>query len=162
METNTSINHITPPDAKPVLPAVFPFPEKLCPICNTVKPVEEYHTYYSKERKKYRIGNYCKPCARVNSLVRATKYYEENREEKKEYAKKFRADPKNKDKLKTLSQKFKVKYREELQDCYIRDRLTQDDGIPVDVSKALPEIVETKRLQIKIKRKIKSLKNGKK
>lgn len=140
----------------------FSFTHKICPICNENKPVEEYHQYFSKSRNKYRIGNYCKPCARENSKVRVKKYFEENKEARLQYARDYRANPKNDEKRAVLAKKFKTKYREELQDCYVRDRLTQDDKIPNYVSKSIPEIVETKRISIKIERKIKSLKNGKK
>jgi len=140
----------------------FSFTHKVCPICNKNKPVEEYHQYFSKSRNKYRIGNYCKPCARENSKVRAKKYFEENKEARLQYARDYRANPKNDEKRAVLAKKFKTKYREELQDCYVRDRLTQVDKIPNYVSKSIPEIVEAKRISIKIKRKIKSLKNGKK
>ncbi len=85
-----------------------------------------------------------------------------NKEEGKHIKNSNRANPKNKEKLKAVSQKLKKKYREELKDCYVRDRLTQDNKIPNYVSRELPEIVEAKRLQIKIKRKLKSLNNGKK
>lgn len=133
---------------------------KICPICKHLKSIDEYHSYYSKERQKYRIGNYCKLCARENSNTRAKIHYQKNKERKKQYAKDYRSKEENKEKLSILSRKFKIKYREELQDCYVRDRLNQDNNIPVRVSTSIPEIVETKRLQIKIRRKLKSLKNG--
>ena len=53
------------------------------------------------------------------------------------------------------------KYREELQDCYVRDLLVTRSKFKHEDLKKVPEIVETKRLQIKIKRKLKKLKNGK-
>lgn len=144
-----------------MLPAVFSFTHKVCPICGKRKPVADYHVYFSKQRNKHRIGNYCKPCARMNSNERAAEYFRTHKDQKLQYARDYRANPKNKEKLQKLSSRFKVKYREELQDCYVRDLLNQRCGIPNYVSKELPEIVEAKRLQIKIKRKIKSLKNGK-
>lgn len=140
----------------------FSFTHKVCPICKENKAVEEYHQYFSKSRNKCRIGNYCKPCARVSSKVRSAKYFEENKEARLQYAKDYRANPANDEKRAVLAKKFKTKYREELKDCYVRDRLTQDDNIPNYVSKSIPEIVEAKRISIKIKRKIKTLKNGKK
>lgn len=140
----------------------FSFTHKVCPICKLKKKVEEYHQYFSKERQKYRIGNYCKICARENSKVRVKIYFEENKEERLQYARNYRANPNNKEKLQKLSQRFKQKYREELQDCYVRDVLNQKDKVPNYVSRELPEIVEAKRLQIKIKRQLKNLQNGKK
>lgn len=134
---------------------------KLCPICGNIKPINEYHTYFSKERNKIRIGNYCKPCARLEANKRAKVHFQNNRELKLQYSRDYRASEKNKEKLKILSIKFKKKYREELQDCYVRDRLSMDNNIPTSFSLEHPEIVESKRLQIKIRRKIKSLKDGK-
>lgn len=134
---------------------------KICPICGIEKPISEYHSYYSKERQKHRIGNYCKPCARINANERAKIHFQNNREAKLQYSRDYRADEKNKEKLKVLSIRFKQKYREELQDCYVRDRLSMENNIPTSYSRLNPEIVEAKRLQIKIKRKLKSLQDGK-
>ena len=139
----------------------FSFTHKVCPICKINKEVTDYHTYFSKSRNKHRIGNYCKPCSRNESKPRAIKNYQDNREKKKQYSKDYRANPDNQEKLKKLKLHFKKKYREELKDCYIRDVLANRCNIPVEVSRQIPEIVETKRLQIKIRRKIKDLKNGK-
>lgn len=134
---------------------------KVCPICKINKEVTDYHTYFSKARGKHRIGNYCKPCSRKDARIRAIKHYQNNTEKKKQYSKDYRANPDNQEKLKKLKTHFKKKYRQELKDCYIRDVLAQKHDIPVEVSRQIPEIVETKRLQIKIKRQIKHLKHGK-
>ena len=159
--TELKKNTDTPNFLKPVLSAVFSFTHKICPICKENKEVKEFAIYFSKSRNKHRISNYCKPCGRKEAKPRAIKNYKDNLELRKQYAKDYRANPEKKEKLKLVSQKFKIKYREELQDCYVRDRLTQENKIPNYVAKELPEIVETKRLQIKIKRKLKNLKNGK-
>lgn len=148
--------------AKLLLPAVFSFTHKVCPICKENKKVEEYPTYFSKPRNKHRIGNYCKPCGRKEAKPRAIKNYQENQEKRKHYAKDYRANPDNKEKRRKLEIHFKKKYREELQDCYVRDVLATRYDIPTEVLREIPEIVETKRLQIKIRRKLKNLKNGKK
>lgn len=148
--------------AKLLLPAVFSFTHKVCPICKENKKVEEYPTYFSKARNKHRIANYCKPCGRKEAKPRAIKNYQENQEKRKQYAKDYRANPDNKEKRRKLEIHFKKKYREELQDCYVRDVLATRYDIPTEVSRQIPEIVETKRLQIKIRRKLKNLKNGKK
>ena len=55
----------------------FSFTHKTCPLCNKNKSTSEYHQYFSKVRNKYRIGNYCKPCAKESARVRAKQYYEE-------------------------------------------------------------------------------------
>lgn len=135
---------------------------KICPICGNRKPVSEFGFYYSKERQKHRVQNYCKECEKTEKKQRSKIYYENNTEKRKQYAKDYRANPANDAQRKGLEQHFKNKYREELQDCYVRDLLNQKCGIPNHVSKELPEIVAAKRLQIKIKRKIKTLKDAKK
>lgn len=140
----------------------FTITSKVCPICKENKDLSNFSKYFSKQRQKWRIQNYCHQCEKEEKKKRSKTYYEENKEERKEYQKQHRAKPENKERLKAVSQQFKIKYRENLQDCYVRDRLTQDNDIPNYVSRQLPEIVEAKRLQIKIKRKLKSLKNGKK
>ena len=85
-----------------------------------------------------------------------------NKDAKLKYSKEYRENPDNHIKLKESALKFKRRYREELKDCYVRDRLKQDDEVPNHISKNNPELVEAKRLQIKIKRKLKTLKDGKK
>ena len=135
--------------------------EKTCPICKVPKDLSEYDHYWSKERNKYRPQNYCRDCQKEEKKRRSADYFQNHRDERLQYARNYRADPKNKEKRKVLSQRFKVKYRAELKDCYVRDALKQRSGIPNEMSRAMPEIVEAKRLQLKIKRKIKELKNGK-
>lgn len=160
--TKDKLKNETPHFGNTLLYAVFSISSKVCPICKTEKDLSNFGKYFSKERQKYRIQNYCKSCEKSEKKRSSAEYYEANKEARKQYQKEYRANPKNKEKLKAVSQKFKIKYREELQDCYVRDRLTQDNKIPNYVSRELPEIVEAKRLQIKIKRKIKTLQNGKK
>lgn len=126
------------------------------------KELDDFDTYFSKQRNKYRPQSYCMDCQPTEARRRANEYYEKNREEKKQYAKDYRRKPENREKLKEHSRNFKIKYRDELKDCYVRDRLHQENEVPTDISRAQPELVETKRLQIQINRKIKELRNGKK
>lgn len=140
----------------------FSFTEKLCPKCCQIKPIAEYHVYFSKPRNKHRISNYCKPCGRKDANKRAKVHFENNKEAKLQYAKDYRSAPVNKDKLKAISQRFKAQYRQELKDCYVRDVLRTRNGIPTEISTANPELVEARRLQIKIRRQLNKLKNGKK
>lgn len=132
---------------------------KICPICNIEKSTSDFPSYFSKERQKYRIVNYCKPCGRNEAKPRAMKNYQENIVVRKRYAKEYRANTNNKDKIKKLSKKFKVKYREELKPCYLRDQLKQRHGFDNKSLHENPEIVEAYRLQLSIKRKLKN--NGK-
>lgn len=133
---------------------------KLCPKCNVIKPIENYHRYWSEARQKYRIGNYCKPCAKTDANARAKESYRKNIEAKKQYAKDYRANPENKAKRKALQDKFKPLYRKNLQDCYVRDQMKQKFGFATEDLRANPEIVETYKNQLLIKRKIKE--HGKK
>lgn len=133
---------------------------KTCPICKTAKSVEDFNQYYSKERQKFRCQNYCKLCEKVEKKRRSVEYFQRHKEKRLQYAKDYRADPKNTDKLKIISQKFKVKYREVLKDCYVRDTLVQRVGFSNADLHLHPEIVEAKRTQLLINRKIKSITNG--
>ena len=105
MLTNThelSNKHSNPNCAKPLLPAVFSFTHKVCPICKQNKVVDDFATYFSKSRNKYRISNYCKPCGRKEAKLRAVQNYKDNLELRKQYAKDYRANPENKEKRKKL------------------------------------------------------------
>lgn len=132
---------------------------KRCPVCGCDLPLSEFPSYFSKERNRARVGNYCKPCGRSKSKARAIEHYKKNAEFKKEYAKFYRANTSNKEKIKNKAVKFKKQYREELKDCYVRDQLVQKYGYNNDYLIENPEIIETYRMQLKIKRKLKD--NGK-
>ena len=133
---------------------------KICPKCGKSKPIEAFHSYFSKSRNKRRIGNYCKDCARKESNKRAKAHYRANVEKKKQYGKQYRAD--NKEKIKADRPKYKKAYREKLQDCYVRELLVTRSNISPEFIEENPEIIETKRLQLKLKRKLKSIRDGKK
>jgi hypothetical protein len=141
---------------------VFSFTHKICPICKILKSTNEYHQYFSAERGKYRIGNYCIICCRKTSRKRALAYYQKHKKQKKQYAKDFRANHKNKLKLKAQSQHFKTKYRNELKPCIVRDILVQKYGFKNSDLHKNPVIVEIKTNQIKLKRQLKLLQNAKK
>ena len=100
---------------------------KICPICNIEKPLEEYHKYFSKERQKYRVANYCKPCSREVSKKNATKNYSENKPKKLEYAKKYREE--NKERIKAKRPYYKKKQIKECQNCYISELLVSKNKI---------------------------------
>lgn len=133
---------------------------KRCPICKIEKDLSEFDQYFSKKRNKYRIGNYCKECRKKVSLIRAKKYYEENSAACKEKAKNYRQ--KNDEKIKVDRPKFKKRQIENLQNCYVKSLLVEKRKIDKEFISENPEIIETARLQIKIKRKLKSIRNGKK
>lgn len=133
---------------------------KTCPRCKENKLVSEYHVYFSRERGKNRIANYCKPCAKIVSCKNAKKNYQENKDKKLEYAKEYRK--KNACRIKKQRPIYKKKQIEELQNCYVRELLTTKNGVDPNFIQDNPEILQTKRIQLKIKRKLKSFKNGKK
>lgn len=131
---------------------------KTCPICKNEKPLGDYHKYFSKERQKYRVANYCKLCSREVSKKNASKNYYDNKPKKLEYAKKYREE--NKERIKAKRPYYKKKQIEECQNCYVRELLVTKNKIEKGWITENPEILETKRLNLKIKRKIKTLKKG--
>jgi len=145
---------------KKIMEQRFTINEKRCPKCEEIKSVDEYHQYFSKSRKKWRIGNYCKPCARKDSKKRVKIYFEENKEERLRYARDYRK--KNPKKVKKLSAYFTKKYREELQDCYVAEFAAKSLKCSTKEIHDNPELLEAYRTNMKIKRKIKKLKDGKK
>ena len=133
---------------------------KRCPICKIEKDLSEFDRYFSKTRNKFRVGNYCKECRKVESLKVAKGHYKKNREAKKKYAKKYRKE--NTDKVKENKRKYLGKKSRELQNSYIKDLLKSSPKIPNEFINDNPEIIETKRLQLKIKRRLKNLKHAEK
>lgn len=131
---------------------------KKCPICNKEKPLSEYYSYFSKARGKYRHGNYCKPCAKEKSKPRAKKHFEENREERLQYAREYRKN--NPDKIKALAAKFSKKYREELKECYVAEHAAKVLKCSTKEIHDNPELLEAYRNNMKLKRIIRN--HGKK
>lgn len=126
--------------------------EKKCPLCGELKPVSEYHSYFSRSRNKVRIGNYCIPCANENAKERATKYYEENKQERLEYAKKYRSE--NKEKINKKRIHYDRRYRAELQDCYAAEQCAKMLKCTIAEVRSSPAILKAYKLNLKIKRKI--------
>ena len=132
----------------------FSITYKICPICKIKKSIEEFDKYFSKERKKYRIGNYCKLCARTNANERAKKYYQEHKEKVLHYQNVERKDWKL---------KRDKRHREELTDRYVLVKLKQTlKGESNKNMRLFPEMIEAKRTKILTSRITKKLKNGKK
>lgn len=129
---------------------------KKCPICKLELDVGCFHTYFSKQRKKYRVANYCKECSKKSSNIRAKKYYKENRKKKLDYAANYREI--NKDKIKKNRNFYRRKHRANLQDCYVRELLVDKHNFSLEMLNENPELVENRRLIIKIKRKLKTIK----
>lgn len=132
----------------------FSITYKICPICKIKKSIEEFNKYFSKERKKYRIGNYCKLCARTNANERAKKYYQDHKEKVLHYQNVERKDWKL---------KRDKRHREELTDRYVLVKLKQTlKGESNKNMRLFPEMIEAKRTKILTSRITKKLKNGKK
>ena len=151
------MNHRSPAFAKHVLSDVFKLKimqNKLCPICRVEKPIEEYHRYFSKVRNMYRVGNYCKPCARVNSNKRAKEYYQDHKKKILQYQ--------NVDRKKWKTERNK-EHQENLTDRYVLVKLKQTlKGESNKNMRLFPEMIEAKRTKILTSRIKKQLKNGKK
>ncbi|RZJ87443.1 MAG: hypothetical protein EOO20_16060 [Chryseobacterium sp.] len=129
---------------------------KTCPICKINHPISHYGKYFSKERQKFRYQNYCNGCQKTEKKKRSAEYFQRNKDARLQYARNYRADPKNKSKLQEISQKFKIKYRSELKGCYVRDQIKQKTGIPTATLRKNPDLVQAYKLKLQISRKIKS------
>ncbi len=127
---------------------------KKCPICEETKTLDNYYKYFSKPRNKYRYSNYCKPCAREDAKPRAKKHFEDNREQKLQYAKDYRKQ--NPEKIKKLSAKFTKKYREELQDCYVAEFAAKSLKCSTKEIHENPELLQAYRNNLKLKRQIRN------
>lgn len=127
--------------------------EKYCPVCKETKKISEFSKYFSKSRNKYRVQNYCKICQKTTARIRSKEYYQNNKEERKAYAKQYRKE--NKEKTNKTKRIITRRYREQLQDCYVVDRLSQKLNCTAKDIRQIPEIIDTYRNIIKIKRKIK-------
>lgn len=125
---------------------------KKCPICNQIKSTDEFYKYFSKERNKYRVSNYCITCGRSNSKVRVKKYYHENHEQRLKYHEEYRKN--NKDKIKKLSAHFTKKYREELQDCYVAEFAAKSLKCSTKEIHDNPELLQAYKKNMELKRKI--------
>lgn len=135
--------------------------EKRCPLCDKVKPVKMFGSYYSKSRGKYRIQNYCKDCEKPEKNRRSAEYYERNKEKVKAYARSYRRNPKYIPRRKKLEARFKVKYRQELKDCYVADAIAQKIGVSATEVRKVPGLIEVERTRIQLIRKIRSKNNEK-
>lgn len=127
--------------------------DKKCPICKKTKSVDEFNRYFSKDRNKYRISNYCKPCSKIQARDRSNKYYQLNKEKRKEYQIQYRK--KNPEKVKELKSKFKKIYVKNLQNCYVSEMASRFFKCSIKQIKENPELLKTYKINLQIKRKIK-------
>jgi hypothetical protein len=126
---------------------------KVCPICKEKKHLDEYDKYFSKERKKYRVQNYCKICLKVEANKRAKAYYQNHKEKILHYQNVERKEWKT---------EKEIQHRKQLTDRYVLVKLKQTTkGISNKTLRQLPELIEAKRTKILLSR-IKKQLNAKK
>jgi hypothetical protein len=133
---------------------------KRCPKCGVEKDESEFFNYFSKARKKMRTGNYCKPCKRVDAVPRAKAHFEANKAQKLQYARDYRANPTNTQKLRELRNRFRKQYVEALHPCYVAEQVSRRLELPTAEVKAMPGLLEAYTLHIKLKRDIKKRTDG--
>lgn len=132
---------------------------KVCPICKTAKSLENYGKYFSKERQKYRIQNYCNDCQKPEKKKRSKESFETHKEERLQYAKDYRK--KNKVAVNKKRKVFQKKYVEVLKDCYVAENLAKRWKVKSKDIRAIPGLIEASRANILLKRTIKKLQDVK-
>lgn len=60
---------------------------KICKKCEVEKSLDEFYSYFSKDRNATRYENKCKECKKSDAMPRNKKYYKENREKRQKYFK---------------------------------------------------------------------------
>ena len=115
--------------------------------CSKCKEEKSLDCFGLNKNGRYGVGNRCKDC----NLIYFKEYYLKNKEKINKYFKEYRS--KNKENCKKIVKKYKKKQREQLEDGYIVQLITQNTGLTTaDIPS---ELIEAKRLEIKIKRIIK-------
>lgn len=135
------------------------FKEKVCPICKRKKPVSEFGKYFSKQRGKERIQNYCNECTPAEKTKRSKEYYLRKGDKVRSYQKKYRKE--NKELIKPKKRAFNRKYRNELHDLYVIDQIRQTTGLRASEIRTAPDLIDTERMRIKLNRTIKAKRNEK-
>lgn len=140
----------------------FSITHKICPICKLKKPIEDFDKYFSKPRNKFRIQNYCKECQKPNAKKRAKEYYQKNIEERKQYARNYRANPNNREKLRKIKRYFHRKDRAEMKDYQIRAEMVQRLKFKNKDLLENPELVQVYKSRKILRKTLKNYTNGKK
>ncbi|KUJ54016.1 hypothetical protein [Chryseobacterium aquaticum] len=133
--------------------------EKTCPICKILKTASDFDKYFSKERQKYRLQNYCKECSKPIKAKRSADYYQNHKKERIAYAKDYANRPQNIEKDRRQKVESKKRIRENLSDSYVRDLMVQKYKFSNEYLLKNPEIVNLYKGTLKIKRLIKKRKN---
>jgi hypothetical protein len=140
-------------------PKPEPIKEKVCPLCQIKKPVSEFGKYFSSQRGKERLQNYCKACEPKEKTKRSKEYYGRKSDKVKSYQQKYRLE--NKELIRPKKRAFNKKYRQEIHDLYVIDQIRQTTGLTASDIRQHPDLIEAERLRIKINRTIKTKQNEK-
>lgn len=126
---------------------------KVCGRCKVLLPTENFIYFFEKNRNKWRYASYCKSCQKQN----AKKHYNSNKEKYIDLANKWQIN--NREKRNQIIGEYQKRVRANLTNSYITKLLDASEISREFVSKN-PEVIEARRLQVKINRKLKQLKNG--
>lgn len=129
------------------------FKEKTCPICKKKKSIDEFGKYFSTDRQKERIQNYCNDCTPQEKTRRSKEYYRRKSDKVKTYQRSYRKV--NKELIRPKKRAFNQKYRTELHDLYIIDQIRQTTGLTASEIRKRPELIEQERNRIQLFRKSK-------
>lgn len=129
---------------------------KICGKCQLYLPTNQFSYFFEKHRNKWRYASYCRSCQKQNARI----HYEANREK---YIAMTRIWQQNNDQNKQrrieIVSRWQKKQRENLTNAYMW-KLLNASNISKEFANKHPEIIEARRLQLKLKRKLKQLKNG--
>ena len=126
---------------------------KICGKCKLSLPTNQFSYFFEKHRNKWRYASYCRSCQKQN----ARKHYEANRE--KCIAMNRIWQNNNKERHSQIVFKYQKKERDTINNTYVW-KLLNASNISKEFANQNPEIIEARRLQLKLKRKLKQLKNG--
>jgi hypothetical protein len=126
---------------------------KVCGKCKVLLPTDNFIYFFEKSRNKWRYASYCKSCQKQN----AKKHYRDNQEKYIDLANKWQIN--NQEKHNQICCKYQKRVRAKLTNSYII-KLLDASEISREFINKNHEVIESRRLQVKIKRKIKELKNG--
>jgi len=126
---------------------------KICNKCQISQPLDNFSHFFEKQRNRFRISTHCKSCAALNTK----KYYYANREKCIENAKRWKLN--NFEYIKKVKKEINIRYVNDLHITYVMQCLRRGK-LSDDFINKNPQVIETKRLQIKLTRKLKELKNG--
>lgn len=135
------------------------FKEKTCPICKKKKSIDEFGKYFSNDRQKERIQNYCNDCTPQEKTRRSKEYYRRKSDKAKTYQRSYRKI--NKEMIRPKKRAFNQKYRTELHDLYVIDQIRQTTGLAASEIRTAPDLIDAERMRIKLYRTIKSKQNEK-